>query len=102
MRCPRVLWLSGNQGKKELTALAETVNKSMDEIGLPHERRTFKPHLTLARTNGVPLPSELLMALKNPPKLNWCCDNFDLMRSKLTPRGALYSKIPLSKEYNVG
>ncbi|MBR5097740.1 MAG: RNA 2',3'-cyclic phosphodiesterase [Spirochaetales bacterium] len=102
MRCPRVLWLSGNQGKRELIALAETVNKSMDAIGLPHEKRAFKPHLTLARTNGVSLPSELLRELKNPPKLHWCSDNFDLMRSKLTPQGPLYSKIPLSKEYDAG
>ncbi len=102
MRCPRILWLSGNQGKRELTSLAEAVNKSMDEIGLPSEKRAFKPHLTLARTKGTPLPPQLLMALKKPPTLSWCCDSFDLMRSRLTPRGALYSKIPLSEEYDVG
>ena len=100
MRCPRVLWLSGNQGRRELASLGETVNRSLDEIGLPSERRAFKPHLTLARTNGTPLPPKLMMELKKPPTLSWRCDSFNLMRSMLTPRGALYSKIPLSGEYD--
>ena len=96
MRCPRVLWLSGKQGMKELTALAESVNRSLAEIGLVPEKRAFKPHLTLARTNGMALPPELIEALKNAPTLLWRCDNVDLMRSNLTPHGAVYSKIPLS------
>ncbi len=100
MRRPRVLWLSGDQGKKELASLAEAVNKSLDEIGVPSEKRAFKPHLTLARTNGTPLPPELVRELKKPPTLSWCCDSFDLMCSRLTPQGALYSKIPLSGEYD--
>ena len=96
MECPRVLWLSGNRGKNELMALAESVNAAIDAIGLPHEERAFKPHLTLARADGMPLPGQLLKAMENVPSLVWRCDGFDLIRSRLTPQGAIYSKIPLS------
>ena len=93
---PRVLWLSGSQGKKELTALSESVNAAIDTIGLSREERAFTPHLTLARADGMPLPGPLLKALENVPPIVWRCDGFDLMRSRLTPSRAIYSKIPLS------
>ncbi|MCR5347053.1 MAG: RNA 2',3'-cyclic phosphodiesterase [Fretibacterium sp.] len=93
---PRVLWLSGRQGREELTALAENVNSAINAAGLPPEERPFKPHLTLARSDGTPLPSALMKALENPPALAWRCEGFELMRSRLTPQGAVYSRIPLS------
>ena len=96
MRCPRVLWLSGKRGRGELTALAESVNNAIDSTGLPREERAFKPHLTLARSDGTPLPPALMKSLEGTPTLVWRCEGFDLMRSRLTPQGAIYSKIPLS------
>ena len=96
LNSPKSIWLSGNQGKQELIDLAKKVNKAIDDAtGLEAETRAFKPHLTLARSDGRPLPQELMAALKNAPKLIWACTSFDLMRSKLTPQGAVYSKIPL-------
>ena len=96
MSSPRALWLSGKEGMKELTDLAAMVNEAIDALGVALEKRKFKPHLTLARTDGRPFPAQLIAALKDSPRLIWRCDKFDLMRSKLTPRGAVYSKIPLS------
>ena len=96
MNSPRALWLAGKQGINELTELATKVNKAIDALGLIPEQRKFSPHLTLARTNGTPLPAQLIEALKKPPRLTWNCNKFFLMRSKLTPNGAVYSKIPLS------
>ncbi|MBO4301265.1 MAG: RNA 2',3'-cyclic phosphodiesterase [Desulfovibrio sp.] len=96
LKSPRVLWLSGKRGMGELSHLAEKANRAIDSVGLPCEKRGFKPHLTLARTDGNPFPPALLEKLKNPPTIGWRCDGFDLMRSRLTPQGAVYSKIPLS------
>ncbi len=93
---PRSLWLSGKNGTKELNNLVKVVNSSLDSTGFPREKRAFKAHLTLARTNGMPLPAELLQALRNPPRLTFTCKSFALMRSRLTPHGAVYSEIPLS------
>ena len=96
MSCPRVLWLSGKRGKKKLFAMAEAVDEAVAAAGLARERRAFKPHLTIARTNGTPLPPALMRALENTPMLAWRCESFDLMRSRLTPQGAVYTKIPLA------
>ncbi|MBO4369024.1 MAG: RNA 2',3'-cyclic phosphodiesterase [Desulfovibrio sp.] len=96
LKYPRVLWLSGNRGVQELTTLAEKVNEAIDSVGLPSEKREFKPHLTLARTDGKPLPPALLKKLENPPTISWRCESFNLMRSRLTQKGAIYSAIPLS------
>ena len=96
MERPGVLWLSGKKGRGELTALAESVNEAIDTVGIPREDRAFKPHLTLARGDGVPLSPALVKALENTPALVWRCEGFVLMRSRLTPGGAIYSKIPLS------
>lgn len=93
---PRSLWLSGRQGAKELNNLAKVVDSSLDSTGLPREKRAFKAHLTLARTNGTPLSSALLQALQNPPRLTFSCKRLALMRSRLTLQGAVYSEIPLS------
>ncbi|MBQ9454008.1 MAG: RNA 2',3'-cyclic phosphodiesterase [Desulfovibrio sp.] len=97
IRKPYVLWLSGKHGMEHLSALAEDVNNAIDHVGLPREKRAFKPHLTLARTDGTLLPPALLTKLENPPIIAWRCEGFELMRSRLTPRGAVYSKIPLSE-----
>ena len=94
--CPRVLWLSSERGREELSALAESVNVTIDAAGLPSEERVFKPHLTLARSDGTPLPPALMKALETAPAIVWRCEGFDLMRSRLTPQGAIYTKIPLS------
>lgn len=96
MQRPHILWLSGERGKTELTALAATVNSALEAVGFPRETRKFTPHLTLARTEGTPLPPPLRQALETPPVLTWQYHSFDLMRSSLTPQGEKYSKISLS------
>ena len=100
---PRVLWLSGRQGRSELINLANLINNNLNNIEfepeLKDEGREFKPHFTLARIShdyGEALPQNLLDALKNfNLNFSWQCSEFNLMRSKLTPQGAIYSKINL-------
>ncbi|MBQ8693946.1 MAG: RNA 2',3'-cyclic phosphodiesterase [Synergistaceae bacterium] len=100
---PRVLWLSGRQGRSELINLANLINNNLNNIELnlndKDEGREFKPHFTLARISrdvNAALPQNLLDALKNfNLKFSWQCSEFNLMRSKLTPQGAVYSKINL-------
>ena len=92
---PRTLWLSGTRGAAELTALAARLEDALAEAGIPRERRPFVPHLTLARCTGEPLPPALLKALEKVPPVSWTCCGIELMRSRLTPRGAIYTPIPL-------
>lgn len=92
---PRTLWLSGTRGAAELTALAARLEDALAEAGIPRERRPFVPHLTLARCSGEPLPPALLKALEKVPPVSWTCCGIELMRSRLTPGGAIYSPIPI-------
>ncbi|MBQ7607310.1 MAG: RNA 2',3'-cyclic phosphodiesterase [Desulfovibrionaceae bacterium] len=93
MSRPRALWLSGRQGMQNLKLLAENVNKHIDATGLSQDGRAFKPHLTLARSDGTPLTNTLTKALENAPRVHWLCDTIHLIRSVLTPHGAQYSPI---------
>jgi len=50
---PRVLWLAVAAGADELVALAGEVSRALVPLGWPAEERSFRPHLTLARADGV-------------------------------------------------
>jgi 2'-5' RNA ligase len=51
---PRVLWIGIGEGVTELAGLARRLEEQLAPIGWPPEGRPFAPHLTLARTDGVP------------------------------------------------
>lgn len=90
---PRAFWLGGDRGAAELSALAGRVDDALFEAGIPREERPFRPHLTLARSDGSPPPPALLRELERVPPVAWHCDGFALMRSRLTPQGAVYTKL---------
>lgn len=90
---PRALWLAGDRGAAELTDLARRVNDALFALGIAREERPFQPHLTLARSDGAPPPQDLLEALRGVPSFSWRCTGFSMMRSRLTPGGAVYTKL---------
>ncbi len=90
---PRTLWLGGDRGTPELTALAGRVNDALFGVGIPRNGRPFSPHLTLARSDGSPLPPALMRELERVPSIAWCCAGISLMRSRLMPRGAVYTRL---------
>jgi len=51
---PRALWLGIRDGGERLAALAETVDGALHDAGWEFEAKPFRPHLTLARSDGVP------------------------------------------------
>jgi 2'-5' RNA ligase len=96
---PRALWLGTDTGTRELTNLAERVEKTAVDTGFTAELRSFAPHLTLARRRSAgPVPPALSVALASPPSpsFSWRCDRFFLVRSRLTPGGPIYTTL---KEY---
>jgi RNA 2',3'-cyclic 3'-phosphodiesterase len=50
---PRVLWLGITEGAEELAGLADALEAPLDAEGWPPDDRPFRPHLTLARADGV-------------------------------------------------
>lgn len=51
---PRALWLDIRSGEVELADLAGAVDRALRHAGWELEDKPFRPHLTLARADGVP------------------------------------------------
>jgi 2'-5' RNA ligase len=50
-KAPRVFWIGIHAGA-QLSALAESIDAAVAELGIPREDRPYSPHLTLARAGG--------------------------------------------------
>lgn len=50
---PRTIWVGVGTGAEGLAELARAVNTSLESAGWPHDDRPFRPHLTLARSDGL-------------------------------------------------
>jgi 2'-5' RNA ligase len=51
---PRALWLGLRAGVEELTGLAVAIDRALADAGWKLDAKPFRPHLTLARSDGVP------------------------------------------------
>jgi 2'-5' RNA ligase len=97
---PRALWLGAVTGAQELGNLASRVEQAARRSGFAPLKRKFNAHLTIARARSEgPLPEELAVELKNAPKVKWTCRSFVLMKSALSPSGAVYTPL---REYPLG
>lgn len=96
-RAPRVLWVGLGEGAEAAAALAAAVDRALEPLGFPREKRPFKAHLTigrakdprgagatasrkLAQLHGFAAPAEQLEAVA-------------LVKSTLTPEGSIYEEI---------
>ncbi|HEU0237121.1 MAG TPA: RNA 2',3'-cyclic phosphodiesterase [Candidatus Limnocylindrales bacterium] len=53
LRRPRALWLGVDEGTAELSRLGRETNAALAAAGWAPDDRTYRPHLTLARSDGV-------------------------------------------------
>jgi len=102
----RVFWI-GIQAGPELASLAGAVDAATSALGVEREKRAFAPHLTLARTgSGRPRRmfsdrgnssfrrlQEKLAAMPAPAFSTMSPREFYLYESKLSPKGAVYTKL---------
>jgi 2'-5' RNA ligase len=61
---PRALWLGIGTGVDELSALTRAIDRELAARGWLVEERPFRPHLTLARSDGVGTGSRTAARLK--------------------------------------
>lgn len=93
LRRPRVVWAGVAAGAAELQSLAERVERACVALGFPPEDRPFQPHLTLGRARRpAPLPAlaAAIDRLREEDFGESWVDRVLLMKSQLTPRGAIY------------
>lgn len=96
---PRVAWVALRGEVEKLAGLQEGIDSALLPLGFPRESRPFTPHLTLARVRERASPQErrsfgeLVMSTKFEARLPLEVSAISLMRSRLTPAGAIYSRI---------
>ena len=98
-REPRVLWASVEGDLGSLVRLQELMDEALSEVGFARERRPFRPHLTLGRVRDQVSMSErkrvgeVVRQARLAAGHNWEAREIHLIRSTLTPGGAIYDSI---------
>jgi 2'-5' RNA ligase len=83
-RRPRTLWIGLESGTDELADLVRLTEAALEEAGWPRDERPFRPHLTLARSDGVsvgPLVADRLAAAMADRRIRWTVDALGLFES---------------------
>ena len=94
-RRPRVFW-AGIEASTNLAGLAGDIDRALEKLGVPPEKRPFSPHLTLARFEPPGLPENLRAAIQENAKREFGsvpAKEFHLIESKLKPGGAEYTTL---------
>lgn len=79
----RVLWLGVQGGREPLAALAGSVAAAARRSGISIEDRTYRPHLTLARSSAPADLRPLVDALRSFAGREWVPTEVELIRSRL-------------------
>ena len=98
-REPRVLWAGVDGDLAALGRLQTLVDEALSELGFARERRPFRPHLTLGRVRDQVSPTErrrigeVMGQARLAGGQSWEAREMHLIRSTLTPNGAIYDSI---------
>ena len=101
LRVPAVIWVGLKGDLLPLASLARRIDAALIPLGFPQERRPFTPHLTLARvrqeasSNTKATIGNAIVTTSVTEELAFEAAAASLMKSQLTPRGALYSRLAL-------
>jgi RNA 2',3'-cyclic 3'-phosphodiesterase len=90
-RRARVLWAGLRDEAGLLSSLAAELAGSLARLGYEPEKRSFTPHLTLARfKEPMPVDRDRLSLEEGEP---FTIDRIELFRSHLSPKGARYEMV---------
>lgn len=92
---PRVIWIGLTGAVDAAAGLARTIDAALQSIGIPPERRDFKPHLTLGRVKGRGRGDWRAFLDEHASVLggDFEVSHFDLFESRLRPEGASYRSL---------
>lgn len=92
---PRVVWF-GITPHLSIGALADEILNKLDKNGYPRDRQNFRPHLTIGRIKYLENKAgfqQVIGRFKDTPLQKVKVDHFELIESKLQPRGPIYSTL---------
>ena len=90
-----VLW-AGVEPCEELDLLAKQVRHCLADAGIPFDRKSFSPHITLARKPFV--PEKVILSEIPVPRVSMIVDDVCLYRSDRGKDGMVYTVIGSSSE----
>jgi RNA 2',3'-cyclic 3'-phosphodiesterase len=96
LRKPRVLWVGTSGDTEKLASLQNQLEADFEVLGFPRENRPFRPHLTLGRIKDARAIAGIDAAMKKHSNFKvgeFRVGELILLRSKLTPQGAIYTKL---------
>jgi len=97
LRQARVFWVGISGEVDKLSRLQQNIDSALAVLGFSKEERSFVPHLTLARIRQGASPlerrslGELVGSTIFEDKYHVKVESISLMRSQLTPAGAIYT-----------
>jgi len=97
---PRVIWVGLDKGAKESTELAKKIDTSLSKLGFQEESRPFAAHLTIGRVRSGLNRGALVEKMSSFQLSAISCQpikSMALIKSTLTPHGAIYSKLHETK-----
>lgn len=103
LRRPKVFWVGLIETNGEILAdLQAKLEIVLAEMGFEGEARRFHPHLTVGRVRSPEKIVEITHRFIEYrfPEIEFMVDHVLIMKSELTPRGALYSiqkSVPLTR-----
>lgn len=92
---PRVIWF-GMKKSQPVEKLAEDMLDSLAKSGYPRDDQHFRPHLTIGRVKSVDNKKyfqQIIDRYKQSYLQEVPVTNFELIESKLTPRGPIYTTL---------
>lgn len=96
---PSVFWVGLGGEIKSLIVLQKNIDDALEPLGFQKEKRAFTPHLTLARLReAISMMnkrdfSEAIKRIQFDVRYKWEIRSVCLIRSQLSPQGAIYSSI---------
>lgn len=88
----RVLWLGMGEGSEAFQGLARRCRTAASRAGIPVEGGAIRPHLSLARANGISA-TRWLRVFDAVEPISWQVQEFALIRSLGLPGGAGYETL---------
>jgi 2'-5' RNA ligase len=91
----RVVWVGVTAGAEQMAELARRIEQAMTPLGFPPEKRPFSAHMTLGRVKAPPGPGlrDAIERLREAPVGTMRVTCVAVMKSELTPRGAIYTRL---------
>ena len=96
---PQVIWVGIGGEVEKLGALQKGIDDALSPLGFTPESRSFSPHLTFGRLRDrITLGerqdfAQRISSMGFETGLSFEVSDIKLMRSQLTPRGAIYSQL---------